>query len=301
MRLGIDLGGTKIEAVVLADDGSVVWTERAPTDPTDYDAIIGQIKGLIEEAGTATGFDGPVGMGIPGSVNPDTGKIQIASRPILHGRDLKADCEQASGRPFRIANDANCFVLSEATDGAAAGCDTVFGVIIGTGCGAALIHRGDIISGANNITGEWGHSPLPWPKDGEYEGHDCPCGLTGCLQTFLAGPSVSREYEKLGGDPLTVQDIAARASEDPVAEKVLLALEDRLARALAQIIVLVDPNAIVLGGGVSNLDRLYASVPSRINSYVFLSTPVKTPVLKHKHGDSSGVRGAAWLWDDGAD
>ena len=299
MRLGIDLGGTKIEAVVLADDGSVVWTKRVATDRNDYNAIIEQISGLIQDAEAATGFDGPVGMGIPGGINPDTGLIQCASTQILLDHDLKADCEKAAGRSFRIQNDANCFVLSEATDGAAAGRNTVFGVIIGTGCGAAFAHRGDVISGANNIAGEWGHIPLPWPKDGEYEGHDCWCGLTGCLETFLAGPSISKEYEKLGGEALIVQDIAARASEDPLAEKVLQTLEDRLARALAQIIVLVDPDSIVLGGGVSNLDRLYVNVPPRIDSFVFSATPVKTPILKAKHGDSSGVRGAAWLWGDG--
>ena len=301
MRLGIDLGGTKIEAVVLADDGSVVWTERVATDRDNYDIIVGQIRDLIEKAGATTGFDGPVGMGIPGSINRDTGGIQGASTQVLNDHDLKADCEKASGRPFRIENDANCFVLSEATDGAAAGHDTVFGVIIGTGCGGAFIHRGHVISGANNIAGEWGHTPLPWPAEGEYEGHDCWCGLTGCLETFLAGPSVSREYERLGGEALNVQDIAAKSSADPLAEEVLQALEGRLARALAQIIVLVDPDAIVLGGGLSNLDRLYENVPPRIDSFVFSSTPVTTPVLKPKHGDSSGVRGAAWLWGDGAD
>ena len=301
MRLGIDLGGTKIEAVVLADDGSTVWTERTATERSDYDAIIGQIHGLVERAGAATGFDGPVGMGIPGSINHDTGRVQGASTQVLNDRDLKADCEKATGRPFRMENDANCFVLSEASDGAAAGHDMVFGVIIGTGCGGAFVHRGRVIRGGNNIAGEWGHAPLPWPRDGEYEGHECWCGLTGCLETFLAGPSVSREYERLGGGALKVQEIAARASGEALAEQVLQSLEDRLARALAQIIVLVDPDAIVLGGGVSNLDRLYTNVPPRIDAFVFSSTPVKTPVLKPKHGDSSGVRGAAWLWGDAAD
>ena len=299
MRLGIDLGGTKIEAVVLGDDGSVVWRDRKPTPKAGYDEIVKEIGGLVAGAESATGYGGPVGMGIPGGINPDTGTIQGANTRALNGRDLGADCEAAIDRPFRIENDANCFVLSEATDGAAAGHDTVFGVIIGTGCGGGFVHRGRVLSGANNIAGEWGHAPLPWPREGEYEGRECWCGRTGCLESFVAGPAVSKEYKQLAGKALKVQEIAARAAGDPVAEGVLERLEDRLGRALAQIITIFDPDAVVLGGGLSNLDRLYANVPARLAPFVFSSTPVDTPVLKAKFGDSSGVRGAAWLWGDG--
>ena len=301
MLLGVDLGGTKTEAVILGDDGSVVWRGRKPTPRDGYGAIIGLIRGLVEDAGAATGFDGPVGMGIPGCVNPDTGTVHGANTQCLNGRDLKADCEAAAGRPFRIENDANCFALSEATDGAAAGHATVFGVIIGTGCGGGFVHRGNIHGGSNNIAGEWGHTPLPWPADGELDGHECWCGRRGCLETFVAGPAVSREYAALTGDGLPVEDILERAPADPAAETVLERLEDRLGRALGQVITILDPDAIVLGGGLSNLDRLYGNLPSRIEPHVFSSTPVKTPVLKHKHGDSSGVRGAAWLWSDGGE
>ena len=300
MLLGVDLGGTKTEAIVLEDDGSEVLRTRKPTPKKDgYDAIIGNIHDLVREVGAETGFDGPVGMGIPGSINHRTGRIQGASTRVLNDRDLLVDCEKATGRKFRLENDANCFVLSEATDGVAKGHGTVFGVIIGTGCGGAFIHDGKVIQGANKIAGEWGHAPLPWPREGEYEGHECWCGLTGCLETFIAGPAVSRDYERLGGKALPVQDIAALAPEDPAAEEVLRTLEDRLARALAQIIVLVDPDAIVLGGGLSNLSRLYENVPTQLQAFVFSPTPVDTPILKPVFGDSSGVRGAAWLWGDG--
>ena len=299
MRLGIDLGGTKTEAVVLDGSGSIVWRERRPTPFDDYPAIIGLIHGLVDEAKGATGFDGPVGMGIPGSVNPGTGNVQGANTQALNGRNLKADCEAAAGRSFRIENDANCFVLSEATDGAAADFVTVFGVIIGTGCGGGFVHRGEVLSGANNIAGEWGHTPLPWTEEGELDGHDCWCGHRGCLETYVSGTAVSKEYEKLTGEALPVQDIAARAGGDPVAEGVLGQLEDRLGRALGQLINILDPDAVVLGGGLSNLDRLYANLPTRIAPHAFSSAPVKTPVLKPVYGDSSGVRGAAWLWDHG--
>ena len=299
MRLGIDLGGTKTEAVILDDDGSVVWSDRRPTPQDDYPAIVEGISGLIADAGEATGFDGPVGLGIPGSINPDTGCVQGGSRQVLNGRDLKADCEKASGRVFRMENDANCFTLSEASDGAGAGHGLVFGVILGTGLGGGLVHHGRVITGANRITGEWSHAPLPWPGKGETGAFECWCGRPGCLETFIAGPAVSADYEKRTGKALSVQEIADRAGDDAEAEEVLKSFEDRLARALSLVIILIDPDAIVLGGGLSNLERIYTNVPPMFDTHVFASTPVKTPVLKPKYGDASGVRGAAWLWGDG--
>lgn len=299
MRLGIDLGGTKTEAVILGDDGSIIWRKRQPTPQLDYKAIITSISQLITDAADEAGFTGPVGMGIPGSINPSDGTVHGASTQVLNGQNLKTDCEAATGRDFRLENDANCFVLSEASDGAASGHNVVFGAILGTGCGGGFVHGGKVISGQHNITGEWGHTPLPWPIDDEYVDHDCWCGMRGCLETYLAGPAVSAEYEKLSGKAMTVQEIAANAHLDLAAQCVLQAFEDRLARALSQMITLIDPDAIVLGGGLSNLDRIYTNVPRKFSSFVFSSSPVKTPLLKPKYGDSSGVRGAAWLWGDG--
>lgn len=300
MRLGIDLGGTKTEAVILGDDGSIIWRTRRPTPRQQYRAIIETIAEVTETARSETGFDGPVGMGIPGSINPSNGTIQGASTQVLNGQNLKADCEAETGRPFRIENDANCFALSEASDGAGQDYDTVFGVILGTGCGGGFVNQGKVLRGANNIAGEWGHTPLPWPVEGEYEGHDCWCGQRGCIETYLAGPSVSAEYEQHSGTHLRVEDIAARCHVDLVAESVLQAFEDRLGRALSQIITIFDPDAIVLGGGLSNLERIYRNVPRKFSSFVFSSSPVITPILKPRFGDASGVRGAAWLWENGA-
>ena len=298
MRLGIDLGGTKTEAIIMAQDGSILWKARKSTPSSSYESIIQNIADLIDEAAGATGFTGAVGMGIPGSINPVDGTIHGANTQAINGRDLRADCEAATNRAFRIENDANCFTLSEASDGAAQGHDTVFGVIIGTGCGGGFVSHGKVLSGANNIAGEWGHTPLPWPEDGEYDGHDCWCGLKGCLETYLAGPAVSAEYEKLSGKHLRVQEIAAISVSDCVAESVLQRFEGRLCRGLAQIITIIDPDAIVLGGGLSNLERIYDNVPRRFADFAFTSTSVRTPLLKPKFGDSSGVRGAAWLWEE---
>jgi fructokinase len=298
MRLGIDLGGTKTEAAIIGDDGDIVWRQRTPTPSHSYDEIVETISALVTETETETGFAGPVGMGIPGCVAPKTGLVRGANTTTLNNKDLKGDVEAATGRSFRLANDANCFTLSEASDGAAAGYKSVFGVIAGTGCGGGFVAHGKIIEGANGITGEWGHAPLPWALDAEYEGHDCWCGNRGCIETFISGPAVSREYEQRTGTFLTVKELAERTSTDLEAESVLQALEDRLARGLAQIINIFDPDAIVLGGGISNLDRLYTSVPPKWPPLVFSDT-VDTPLLKPKYGDSSGVRGAAWLWPHG--
>ena len=297
MRLGIDLGGTKIEAAVINDGGEIVWRQRTPTPSSSYKDIITEIAGIVSACEVETGFTGPVGMGIPGCVAPKTGLVRGANTTVLNDQDLKGDMEKATGRDFRLANDANCFTLSEASDGAAAEYETVFGVIIGTGCGGGFVAHGQIINGANGITGEWGHSPLPWPLDFEYDGHECWCGNTGCIETYVSGPAVSLDYEQRSGTVLTVEEIAGRTHIDLVAESVLQVMEDRLARGLAQIINIFDPHAIVLGGGLSNLDRLYKNIPRKWPSLVF-SDSVETPLLKPQYGDSSGVRGAAWLWPD---
>lgn len=298
MKLGIDLGGTKIEAAVIDDDGVVIWRERQDTPTNDYQQIIQIFSRLITSASDATGYDGNVGVAIPGSIDPQQGVVEGSSLPAINGKDLAADCEAAINRPFRVANDANCFALSEARDGAAAGYDTVFGVIIGTGCGGGLVVHGRLLSGGNGIAGEWGHTPLPWPIHDEYLDHDCWCGQTGCLETFVSGTALAKDYETRTGTTLPAKEIAAITHMDLVAESVLQVYEDRLGRALAQIINIIDPDAIVLGGGLSNLDRLYTNVPRKWQNWVF-SRKVNTPLLKPKFGDSSGVRGAAWLWDAG--
>lgn len=296
MRLGIDLGGTKIEAAVINDDGVIVWRERKPTPQNnDYADIIAGIADIIAMATEATGFKGSVGMGIPGSVSPRSGLVQGANTTALNGKDLAKDCIEATNRPFRLANDANCFALSEAIDGAGKGYETVFGVIIGTGCGGGFVHQGQIISGGNGITGEWGHTPLPWPLDNEYDGHDCWCGNRGCMESYVSGPAISADYKAQTDIDLTAQEISERTHIDLVAESVLQIFEDRLARGLAQIINIFDPEAIVLGGGLSNLERIYENIPRKWPSLVF-SDHVETPLLKPVFGDSSGVRGAAWLW-----
>ena len=295
MRLGIDLGGTKTEAAVINDDGAIIWCERTPTQSQRYTDIITTISDLVDQCQSETGFNGPVGMGIPGCVSPKTGLVRGANTTVLNNQNLKADLEKATGRDFRLANDANCFVLSEASDGAAAEYKTVFGVIVGTGCGGGFVVNGQIIDGANGITGEWGHTPLPWPLDFEYEGHDCWCGNRGCIETYVSGPAVSLDYEQRSGTHLTVKEIAERTHIDLIAESVLQVMEDRLARGLAQIINIFDPEAIVLGGGLSNLDRLYDNIPRKWPTLVF-SDSIDTVLLKPQYGDSSGVRGAAWLW-----
>lgn len=295
MRLGIDLGGTKTEAAVIDDDGVIIWRERLATVQGDYAKIISNIAELTAAASNATGFAGPIGMGIPGSVSPKTGLIRGANTAVLNGKDLRQDVADATGRSVRLANDANCFTLSEATDGAAKGYESVFGVIIGTGCGGGLVAHDKIIAGGNGIAGEWGHTPLPWPIDYEYDGHECSCGNIGCMETYVSGPAISADYESRTGKTLTAKEISEITHLDLVAESVIQVLEDRLARGLAQIINIFDPSAIVLGGGLSNLDRLYQNIPRKWPSLVF-SDYVDTPLLKPMYGDSSGVRGAAWLW-----
>lgn len=296
MRIGIDLGGTKIEGIALADDGREIDRRRVPAPRGRYDDTIRAIVDLVSAIEHAAGDRGSVGVGIPGATSPATGLIKNANSTWLIGHRLDEDLARALARPVRLANDANCFALSEATDGAATGASIVFGVIIGTGTGGGLVINGQLVVGANAIAGEWGHNPLPAPKDDERPGPPCYCGRSGCIETFLSGPALARDYISLGGDDLAAVDVAARADAgDPRAITALERYEDRFARAIASIINVVDPDVIVLGGGLSNISRLYDRVPALWAPHVF-SDRVATRLVRAKHGDSSGVRGAAWLW-----
>jgi fructokinase len=303
MRIGIDLGGTKIEGVALAADGREAARVRVPTPQRDYDGTIAAIGSVIADLEQAAGGPASIGIGIPGAISPASGLVKNANSTWLIGRPLDQDLARALGRPVRLANDANCFALSEAVDGAAAGARVVFGVIIGTGVGGGLVVNGTIIEGAQRIAGEWGHNPLPWPREGEWPGRSCYCGRTGCIETYLSGPGAVAEFRR--GDPsgspahraaLTMEDLVARAgSGEREAVAALDRYADRMARALAAVINVVDPDVIVLGGGLSQIDSLYADVPARWGPFVFSDTVV-TRLVRARHGDASGVRGAAWLW-----
>ena len=292
MRIGVDLGGTKIEVIALGDDGEVLFRERVPTPRDDYAGTLDAMTGLVARAEEATGATGPVGIGVPGALSPATGMLKNANSLWLNRMPLDRDLADRLGRPVRLQNDANCFALSEATDGAGAGARVVFGVIIGTGTGGGVVVDGRLLTGPNAIAGEWGHSPLPWPRDEERPGAECYCGQRGCIETWLSGPGFARDH----GGGLTAPEVAAAATAlDPDALSAVDRYADRLARSLATVINLLDPDVIVLGGGMSNLDALYDEVPSRWGEYVF-SDRVDTRLAKNLHGDSSGVRGAAWLW-----
>ena len=298
-RIGIDLGGTKIEAAALADDGRIVARHRVPTPRDDYEATIAAVVGLVGRLEHDVGGCASVGVGVPGAISPATGLLKNANSVWLIGRPLSEDLGRALGRPVRLANDANCFALSEARDGAAAGAAIVFGVIVGTGTGGGVVVGGRVLTGVNAIAGEWGHNPLPWPYDDERPGPPCYCGQRGCIETFLSGPGLARDYTAAGGDPVTAVEVAARAARgEPHATGSLTRYEDRMARALASVINILDPDVIVLGGGMSNVSRLYDSVPRLWGRWVF-SDRVDTALRPPAHGDSSGVRGAAWLWPDG--
>ncbi|MGE3277854.1 MAG: ROK family protein [Vicinamibacterales bacterium] len=297
MRIGIDLGGTKIEGIALADDGATLARERVPTPAGDYAATVAAVVALVGRLEAQAGTTGTVGVGIPGVVSPATGLVKNANSTCLIGRPLDVDLARALGRKVRLANDANCFALSEATDGAAHGADVVFGVILGTGVGGGIVSHGRILTGANAVAGEWGHNPLPWPADDERPGPPCYCGRCGCLETFLSGPGLSLDYAARGGvDGIAPADIVVRAQDGDAAAVAALARHaDRLARGLATIINVLDPDVIVLGGGVSQIDSIYDEVPRRWSAYVF-SDRVDTRLARAAHGDASGVRGAAWLW-----
>jgi fructokinase len=296
VRIGIDLGGTKIEGLALAADGREIDRRRIAAPRGNYDDSVRAVVDLVAAIEGAVSDRGTVGVGIPGAISPATGLIKNANSTWLIGRRLADDLSAALGRPVRLANDANCFALSEAADGSAAGATVVFGVIIGTGTGGGLVVNGNIVVGANAIAGEWGHNPLPAPQDDERPGPPCYCGRSGCIETFLSGPALARDYLALGGEDLSAADVVVRAERgDPRALSCLDRYERRFARAIASIINVVDPDVIVLGGGLSNMMRLYDRVPTLWGPHVF-SDRVDTRLVRAKHGDASGVRGAAWLW-----
>ncbi len=296
MRIGIDLGGTKTEVIALANNGEELFRHRVLTPRENYAATIELIASLVHEAEQRAGMKGTVGVGTPGAISPATGLIKNANSVWLNGKPLEQDIISALGRPVRLANDADCFTLSEATDGAAQGAANVFGVIIGTGTGGGLVINGRLVKGPNAIAGEWGHNQLPWPRWDEHRGAPCYCGKRGCIETYLSGAGLSRDHYDLTRQRLTATELAQRCSKgDHLAEQTMARYEDRLARALAAVINVVDPDVIVLGGGVSNINSLYRRVPKLWGEYVFSDT-VATHLLPAKFGDSSGVRGAAWLW-----
>lgn len=293
-RLGIDLGGTKIEIIALDESGTECFRRRIRTPRDDYEATLAAVRALVEEAERVVGR-ATVGIGTPGAISPATGLMKNANSTWLIGRPLGQDIVRALGRDVRIANDANCFALSEAVDGAAAGASVVFGVIIGTGTGGAVVVDRKVVVGANAIGGEWGHNPMPWPEPEEWPGPPCYCGRTGCIETFLSGPGMSRDHRETTGQVVDAIEIAARAEGgDAAASRTLERYERRMARGLAAIINVVDPDVIVLGGGLSNIARLYERVPQLWLPFVF-SDRVATKLVRARFGDSSGARGAAWL------
>ncbi|NIR28277.1 MAG: ROK family protein [Gammaproteobacteria bacterium] len=296
VRIGVDLGGTKIEAAAFDGTGRTLSRRRVSTPRKGYEALIAAIVDLVRELERDAQAVGSVGVGTPGAISPASGRIKNANSTILIGRRLHEDLARALGREVRMSNDANCFALSEAVDGAAAGAEVVFGVIVGTGTGAGIVVRGRTLTGINAIAGEWGHNPMPWPQSGEWPGPPCYCGRTGCLETFLSGPALSRDLEAATGRRLEPPQIeAAAAAGDREAEACLLRYESRMARGLAHVINILDPDVIVLGGGMSHIARLYENVPRLWDAYVF-SDRVATRLVPPRHGDASGVRGAAWLW-----
>ena len=321
LRIGVDLGGTKIECVVLGSSGAELWRKRIPAPQGDYRLTIRAVTNLVQEAERTTEMKCTVGIGTPGAISAASGLMKNCNSVWLNGTSFKRDLEIALDREVRIANDANCFALSEAVDGAAQDAQIVFGVILGTGVGGAIVVGGQVLDGCNSITGEWGHNSLPWPQDGELPGPACYCGKSGCVETFLSGPGLvddyirnpgleSRQSQGHGpreadpenraycgpGSPIGARDVFTYAEAgEPDALACADRYVDRLARALAHVINIVDPHVIVLGGGVSNVERIYHDVTRLWGRYIF-SDSVATRLLRNTHGDSSGVRGAAWLW-----
>jgi fructokinase len=295
-RIGVDLGGSKIEGAAIDPLGVVHLRRRIPTPSGDYEATILAIVSVVADLERHIGMQASVGIGMPGAISPATGLVKNANSTWLNGRRLQHDLDAKLGRPVRLANDANCFALSEATDGAAAGCQTVFGVILGTGVGAGIVIDRRLLVGVNAIAGEWGHNPLPGPVRDELPGPACYCGRSGCIETFLSGPGMAADHHRHAAQDLNSAEIArGAASGDGDCRATLDRYIDRFARSLATVINLIDPDAIVLGGGLSAIDALYDEVPQRWGRYVF-SDRVDTRLLAPIYGDSSGVRGAAWLW-----
>ena len=300
MRFGIDLGGTKIEILALDESGNERYRHRVATPQDSYAQTLEAIVNLVNGAEVALGATGTLGIATPGAISrasANLGRIKNANSTCLNGEPLIDDLQRALKRQVRIANDANCFALSEATDGAAAGAEIVFGVIVGTGVGGGICINGRIVTGANAIAGEWGHNPLPWPGPAELPGHACYCGRHGCIETWLSGTGMARHFREDTARALSAPEIVANAAVDAACEAALAAYEDRLARSLATIINVLDPDVIVLGGGLSKVSRWYSSVPKIWTKYVF-SDHVATRLVPPKFGDSSGVRGAAWLWNN---
>lgn len=296
MRIGIDLGGTKIEALAIDEQGEELIRHRVDTPRDDYKGTVDAMVGLVHLLEAKTGRTGSVGAGIPGSISEKTGLVKNANSTWLNGRPLDKDLSAALGREVRIANDANCLAVSEATDGAAAGKHVVFGVILGTGCGGGVAIDGRVHAGPNGTGGEWGHNPLPWPTDEENPGPLCYCGKRGCMEMWVSGTGLARDYQEITGERRTAREvIAGFEAGETNAVRVVDRLEDRLARGFATIINSLDPDVFVLGGGLSLTQHLYESLPKRLPAYVF-GGEADTPILQARFGDSSGVRGAAWLW-----
>jgi fructokinase len=296
VRIGIDLGGTKIEGIALGPAGAEVARRRVPTPRGDYPGTVAAIRDLVLWLDDRAGAQGTVGVGIPGVVSPRTGLVKNANSTWLIGHPFDRDLAAALGRPVRVENDANCFAVSEAADGAAAGARVVFGVIVGTGCGGGIVVDGRPHAGRNAIAGEWGHNPLPWPSAEEWPGPACSCGRTGCIETFVSGTGLQDDHRRRTGADATAAEIAALAEAgDPAARASMDRYVERLGRALTGVVNVLDPDVIVLGGGMSNVARLYRDIPAILSRHCF-SDGVDTPVLPARHGDSSGVRGAAWLW-----
>lgn len=297
LRIGVDLGGTKIEIVALDAAGNQRLRRRVATPQGDYAATLATIGALVDAAENELGERGSVGIGIPGAESADSGLVKNASSTCLIGQPLRRDLQTLLGREIRVDNDANCFALSEAIDGAGQGAEVVFGVILGTGVGGAIVVRERVLAGVNRIAGEWGHNPLPYPEQETLMPPRCYCGRQGCVETWLSGPSLAADHARHGGETLTAKQIAERAEAgDGDCAATLARYHRRLAKALAQVINIVDPSVIVLGGGISNIESLYTEVPALWGDYVF-SDQVHTRLRRHRHGDSSGVRGAAWLWN----
>lgn len=295
MRIGVDLGGTKVEAIALDPSGATKSRRRVPAPRGDYDATVRAIVDLVADVEKEAGGRAErVGIGMPGIVSPRTGLVKNANSTWLNGRPLDRDLAQALGRDVRVENDANCFALSEAIDGAATGARVVFGVILGTGTGGGLVVDGRVVTGANAIAGEWGHNALPWPEDDERPGAACYCGRNGCIETFLSGPGLSRDHESATGERLAPEAIVERADRDEECASAVARYETRLAKSLASIVNVLDPDVVVLGGGLSNVPRLYENVPKLWSKWIFSDT-IDTRLVAPKHGDSSGVRGAALL------
>jgi len=298
MRIGIDLGGTKIEGIALDNDGLELYRKRIDAPQGNYQNTLNAIVNLVFDIETKTNLKGSVGVGIPGTISPQTGLVKNANSTWLIGQPLQTELKTLLNRPILIENDANCFVVSEATDGAAKDAQVAFGVIIGTGTGGGLYVRGQSIVGANAIAGEWGHNALPWPNPNELPGKECYCGKSGCIETWLSGPGFVKDHHSINKliSPNTAQEIVSQAEQgNEYALATLNRYIDRLAKSLASIINVLDPDIIVLGGGMSNINQLYTEVPKKWGEYIF-SDYVTTQLAPPKHGDSSGVRGAAWLW-----